>query len=459
MISILVSVFCLILLWKVSVNTGIDQVYWVLLFILFVPPNIVILFFIPYNQFLILILLAGIVFNKDWLEALRSFPLKRTFILFAICMITIALFDHRGTLTSVQKIAKAVSFLTSNILFCLFTYIALNKTYSYSNLYRKIFLILGVFTVYGVVCFVTKANPYATALAEAYNIQDYMKTYLLNADGRTRVNSFSFHPYLYGIILTIATLFFIYYYQHPRGLLKIPKNIALALLALFVVNIFLSNSRSILLIFILAYGLYSLFSITADRFLIYLLIFPIVLLVAFQIPKVSKTIDQLTDVVFNGGNTTEGSNVDMRQQQLLISAKYFNDSPIFGNGFDYIIENLGFNADISKRESDADAFGFESYFFVLLIEQGTIGIIGNLILFIGLIIYHVRNIFRVSGLDRRFVFVNLLTILGYLAFILTTGTLNSMPFFFIMIGVSISIQQKMLTYKKAVIKDDMVNVS
>jgi hypothetical protein len=448
MLSALVSLFCVILLWKVASTKGIDQVFWVLLFVLFIPPNINILYVIPYNQFLILLLGTGIVFTKGWYKSLKTFPLKTIFIIFAIGMFIISAFDHRTNLTSVQKIAKAVAFLTSNILFCLFTYISLAKTRDYSKLFRKIFNLMVIFCIYGIVCYIAKTNPYATAFADEYNIQDYMKTYLQNEDGRVRVNSFSFHPYLYGIILTVFTFYAIYYSQYIKQI-KMPRNILVVMILLFISNIFFSNSRSILLIFILGYGLYSMFSITAERFLGYVLIAPLILITLLQVPKVSKTFDQLTDVVLNGGKSTEGSSVDMRQQQLLISYKYFNDSPIYGNGFDYIIENLGFSSDLSKRESDADAYGFESYFFTLLIEQGIVGIVANLILFIALIIYHIRNIFKLRGSDRRFVFINLLNILGYLVFILTTGTLNSMPFFFIIMGISISIQQKMLKRKVA----------
>ncbi|MDN3583738.1 O-antigen ligase family protein [Mucilaginibacter flavus] len=274
-----------------------------------------------------------------------------------------------------------------------------------------------------------------------------MKSYLLTGDGRLRVNSFSFHPYLYGFLLNTIALISIFFYQNIKQI-KVSKRYILTLIALFIINLYFSNSRIILLIFIGSYGIYALFSITAERFFQYILILPLLIIVLFQIPKVSKTMDQLADVVLTGGSSTEGSSVDMRQTQLLLSFKYFNDSPIFGNGFDYIIENLGFSSDNSKRSSDAEAFGFESYFFVLLIEQGLIGIIANLILFVSLLVYYIRNFLKTEREYRRFVLICLLILIGYLTFILTTGVLSSMPFFFTLTGLFISIQVKMLSRAK-----------
>jgi hypothetical protein len=46
---------------------------------------------------------------------------------------------------------------------------------------------------------------------------------------------------------------------------------------------------------------------------------------------------------------------------------------------------------------------------------------------------------------RRFVLSNLLVVIGYLIFILATGTVNSFPFFMVFVGIFLSIQQKLVS--------------
>jgi len=444
---VIVLFFAIAALIYVYNYRGNMQVFGFLLFVLFVPGGAPVAG-LQFIQFLLFLTVVGIAVTPGAIAKLKSFPLKYVFIICAVCFLTIGIFDAR--LIGYQKLAKPIAFMTQNLICCLFAYITLYNVTNYSNLFRKLFYVFAIFGLYGIVCFLLRSNPYSAIFATTFSMPDYMKGYLQTGDTRLRVNSFSFHPYLYGMLLIIMFLFSFFYYKNLH-LLKIKKGNFLMLMGLIFINIFMTNSRSLLVVLVITCGCYFIFTVSSARVFQYVLFAPLVLILLMQIPKVGEVVDTLTDIATTGGEKSSngGSSVDMRQQQLLLSLKYYSDNPTFGNGYDYIIENLKFSSDANKRESDAEAFGFESYAYIILIEQGTVGIVANSILFIALLVYHIRNIFRLADQARLFVIVNFLIIVGYLIFIFTTGTLSSMPFFFVIMGISIGVQQKALKIEKA----------
>ena len=81
-----------------------------------------------------------------------------------------------------------------------------------------------------------------------------------------------------------------------------------------------------------------------------------------------------------------GSSLDMRQRNLLVCLFSFAESPIYGHGFNYIV-NIVERTDEGRSVDGA----MESIFFNLMVEQGLIGLIAYLF-FAGLCYFHFRKL-------------------------------------------------------------------
>lgn len=77
-----------------------------------------------------------------------------------------------------------------------------------------------------------------------------------------------------------------------------------------------------------------------------------------------------------------GSSGNMREVQFEISKRYMDKSPIVGNGTHYTAK---------VKEEDSQIFGAESIWFPLMIEQGLLGCICLGIVFVGMVIYLLKN--------------------------------------------------------------------
>jgi hypothetical protein len=81
-----------------------------------------------------------------------------------------------------------------------------------------------------------------------------------------------------------------------------------------------------------------------------------------------------------------GSSLDMRQRNLLVCLISFAESPIYGHGFNYIV-NIVERTDEGRSVDGA----MESVFFNLMVEQGLLGLIAYLI-FAGLCCFYFRKL-------------------------------------------------------------------
>ena len=131
------------------------------------------------------------------------------------------------------------------------------------------------------------------------------------------------------------------------------------------------------------------------------------------------------------------SSIEMREAQLAASIAVFNLSPIHGNGFEYISENLGFTRDKDTRTSDSDFAGFESYAYVLLIEQGLCGIVGNAVFFASLLFFQLRLYKKVTPFGKKLIVLNISILLTFLLFIFGTGDIGTFLFMNAIMGMNL----------------------
>ncbi|MDB5274875.1 MAG: hypothetical protein JWO58_3242, partial [Chitinophagaceae bacterium] len=366
----------------------------------------------------------------------------KTFGFFAICMLSIALADSTNSPPKNSYIA--LIYIVDTIAFMLAAYAIFYDQDDILSFYKKLVTLFMFVCVYGIFSYVSSSNPYISLYEHAYGIRNIAEDYLHDQYSmRGQTSSLFFHPYLYSVLLYFMLFYTLYFFKNKN--VGISRPFLITLLVLILINIYLTDSRTIFVVTVLSLILYISIQLTAIKFIGYLLVLPFVLLSLNQIPQVDKITERTLDVFTTGGKKVEGSSLQMRQKQLIISLKYFADSPVFGNGFNFINTKLGFSVKIEDRTSDADAFGFESFAYVLLIEQGIIGIFAYLTVFISLFVYHLKSYLKCENEYRPLILINLIFVIGYLLFILGTGTINSLPFFFAFMGISLSLQNKVRT--------------
>lgn len=79
-------------------------------------------------------------------------------------------------------------------------------------------------------------------------------------------------------------------------------------------------------------------------------------------------------VSFVDTESVEGSNADMREEQLNVALMFFSKSPIYGNGIAYCVNNV--------MGVYRDMYGAESLWFPAMIDTGILGVLGYIMFFI-----------------------------------------------------------------------------
>lgn len=439
---ILFLIIQIILFSLIFFKNGYERLKWYIIFILFVPPGVVLYQsgFLNRDPYKILMLILtiltlsqrGNIIKKEW----QNFPFKKSLSFVFFCILMVGIADEKHSIF--EKLYNSIFLFLENFIILFIAYELVNSNASLVKIFRLLFLIFGIMGVYGIAVYLFKSNPYIELISKTYGIRDITKDYISEAD-RSRTSSFLFHPHFYGLLLGIILSMIVFFMEYK--ILKISKAFLLSLLALCFINLLLTNSRTPFISFIIGMAIYyvlQLKSKTAIRTSLAILIIGSVL---FQISFVREAVDNITDIVTTGGNKFSGSSVSMREEQLTASLVYFFKNPFLGNGIRYINDNLGWTADISKRGDTGDLRGFESYYFVLLIEQGLAGIISNLVLFGTMIVFFLNSYLKSKEFIKKFSALMLSIVIQYLVFILATGTIGSMPFFFLLIGISVKFIQ------------------
>lgn len=118
------------------------------------------------------------------------------------------------------------------------------------------------------------------------------------------------------------------------------------------------------------------------------------LLIIFQ-----NYINEIFGSIVNSNNADIGSSADMRDTQFTICTYYFLQSPIIGNGISYIWE--------TALTYDKDIFGAESMWLPLMVDQGILGIVATLVIYLSMLIFLYRqSLFKYSFVVLGFLIFN-----------------------------------------------------
>jgi hypothetical protein len=435
MIKVLIFSLAFIIAYQICKQKGHKKLYWFLGGILFVPHSITLThapLAITFYRVLIYTLLFNTIRQKDFSKSLIKMPVFASLIVLFCMNLLTGFFDTR--LDLFQKFYRPITYFFESFFLVTLSYYHIKQYEDVIDVYKKCLLFLGVFGLYGILNYITKTNEYYNLLEDAFNISNYANANMdLLKDQRFRVSSFSYHAIYYGFILAITILMSLFLYFNN---IKRNKLLHYAILLLMLINIFLVNSRTPLLA--LAGGFFILFLFGMNlKYKIQTLVLGSVLLFGFILSQSQfSEIIYATLGIFESKDTqVVGSSLDMRERQLAASYRLFKRSPVSGNGYQYITETLGYSSDPEQNMADDDLEGLESYAYRLLIEQGIVGIIGNVFLFCSLGFYFLRGIqYRRS---KRLAALGLGMLMTFLLFIFGTGDLGSFPLFMTIIGIAL----------------------
>lgn len=140
-------------------------------------------------------------------------------------------------------------------------------------------------------------------------------------------------------------------------------------------------------------------------------------------------INPVIDIFITGGNNTQGSNMELKNDQLATSLLYFYDSPFWGHGINYFREN------IQERYGMLSGLaGLEGYGYRILVELGVFMLIAFIIYIISFIrvtvSYYKQNKMVASILISQFI--------AFIFFIIATGDYGGVfEYAFIIIGLNL----------------------
>jgi len=428
MIKILFIIIALVFFVEIIRNTGIIRLSWFLTGIIFFPNSILLMsepISMPFQRFLIYALfISELVRYESFIQAFKGFPIKKILFLLMISHLIIGLFDER--LPLFLKFYRPFYEFVQTFLIVFLGYNSIKSLSDWERIMKLLFISSFVLCLYGLLNFITKANPYSILISNAFGEISFFQSYMNKGD-RFRVNSFIYHPITYGYFVSIFLMLFYAFRKNYRNNTFIYTLIMVMLL----INLFLTNSRTPLLICVVGLLIYVFFSYNLSSKIKTLLGGGalIVILYLFSSDFQERT-DSIADIFITGGKHTTGSSIEMRETQLIESYVLFLQNPYFGNGFSYIIEDLGYSSNEEKRESKRDFYGFESYAYILLIEQGVIQILMVVLFFIFLYIYFVKN----KEYTNSYASLGIAYTTMFLVFSFATGTLGTWTISMTLIG-------------------------
>jgi len=279
--------------------------------------------------------------------------------------------------------------------------------------------------IYGIFNLISHTNPYCDFVSSLNGKASAFSKGV--HDERFRVNSLHTISIYYGFLAGILFM------QHQYGRSADVKNgiVGISTSLLLFSNVVLSNSRTALGVFVLMNAVVIVFRYNLMQKIRIGAVLVGLIFIVMNVTIFRDKVDNFIDVFLTGGGKVGGSSAQLRATQLASSLQVFEMSPIFGNGFGYISENLGWTNDDDTREFTDDFAGFESYAYTLLIEYGVVGMVGAGVMYLGLLTFFGLRL-RAAP---RYAPVGLALVIGDVVFMLSTGELGSFVVVMSMLGV------------------------
>jgi hypothetical protein len=445
---------------QILISSGVNKLYWFLVGILFFPRSIIIINspVISFPRLMIYGLLISFIFQgKQKKSQMQHFPLFKPLMIIFIGLLCIGLMDSR--LEFFFKLYRPFSYFLENFLIVFLCYFYLNTIKELKAVFDFIIKCLLVFSLYGFMNYATQISLYSKYISEIYKTVDFGNFYTGLNDSRFRISSFAWHPIYYGLLLGLVILLVIFVYQQKE--LRMQTNLFYkGIIVLLGINLLWTNSRTPLLAVVGGLVIFYIFALDLRGKLRNLLLALGIAVVGYLVsPNSFQIIEESINTFTSSGSRLEGSSVEMRDMQMEASLLLFSKSPVFGNGFNYITEDLGYSSDEKSSKSDTNLYGFESYSYKLLIEQGLIGIVINLIFFIGLLRFLLKKYSQTNTLGRHMIYFSAGITITFLLFIFGTGDMGGFLFYMSILGLIIKAIMLSLTEDRKEKLDNVIDTA
>lgn len=225
------------------------------------------------------------------------------------------------------------------------------------RVFVRVFCVISLYTI---IEFILGKNIWM----EWLQVQTHANIYASHHDdirlGFARCNSFFHFPISLGDACAIIFCFFLYVKMNFK-VLNYSNMKMYFVYSLLIIALLLSNSRAPLVAFIIGLMFLDFFKNVRN------ISYTIILLFIVGIFAGDYFLNMIKSMTVDYDQDVGGSSMGLREVQLAYCINEFNNSPIFGAGFN----RLGDLQDSSNRE----LAGAESQLFVLLVSQGICGII------------------------------------------------------------------------------------
>lgn len=278
---------------------------------------------------------------------------------------------------------------------------------------------LIVLTVFGVFNYLSKTADFVNAMMEGV-VSDLKGAsgsdagnYFTYAD-RFRVQAMFSNPFDYGYICVLMLI--LHLYGYTQRLEKLKTFVVVVACTLF--GIIFCGCRTILFCTLIGLSIYMLLAFKTQKKLKIILVTLFIIPIAYQtVPAVQEQADKML-TVFDKNSQVEGSSLEMREIQYATVLFYINDSPLFGRGYGFFNQDLGWGEGI---KIDPRLQGLEGVAMNLLLEKGFIGLILYLLYYISILVF----LFRRRKISKSLTALGISIIAVYLSFANMTGELLS----------------------------------
>lgn len=411
---ILIAVFCG---YKIFANKGQKRLNWFVCSLLLISSAIQVVHkpAMQSHRFFIVCFWLSILIHKEY--GRRKFPLVTPLAIYVVLMLVVGFKSE--LLTPFYMVYKPFVMMLDTYLVLLMAYWGFTRETFYT---KSIIISLYCVCLYGLFTYVIHYNPIQDFVISTFNIRTTVGQDYFFGD-RIRICSTWSHPIAYGLVASAFFYEFLPWIKQRKIML---------LEILLCINVFICGSRTALVSFLLMGMIVMLFRYRLGKTVKNVfVVLALAVLTYSLVPMVHEKIDSVINTA-QGKEDVGGSSLEMRNTQTEYALLYFIESPIFGHGFDWIGEGLGYGTD--NYQGDTHMLGFESYSYVILIERGIIGAIAEIMILLSLIYYFWSKRKQNPTCSSY----GLAALLGFVFFSLSTGTLDTKIPLFFMIGMSMA---------------------
>lgn len=311
--------------------------------------------------------------------------------------------------------ALAVEIVLPTTIYC--HYLGSINQSQINKLAKKYIFWYCMFATYGTIAYLTGYNPYIDFInSTTHTGRILARTYEETLRG-ARAQGTTSHPITYGALIIMMLL--TYYILKFRNKLKTRDIIKVGLATTIIVGSALfTNSRTPLILFAVPV---LFFAVTAGiaKSLKTSIIIAVIFLIAFSASGIFREKVLSVANIFDSeiGTEQNGSDLAMRASQLMVSTKYFMESPIVGAGLDA-------TRNIVASGAEPDLYNSESLVFRLMIEQGGLGFISYGVFFV---LLYSKTAKLIENKSSKKLYLGL--IIGYVVFSVATGIMDTLQNF------------------------------